>query len=49
MISCPLREAAVGVLAIMSGQADCSNLDPFEVNYILGLHNKCHIFAGMDP
>ena len=48
MISCPLREAAVGLLAIMSGHADRINLNPFEVYYISGTHNKCHILVGGD-
>jgi len=41
-----LREAAVGLLAIMSSHADCNNLNLFEVYYISGMHSKCHIFGG---
>ena len=38
-----LRKAPVELLAIMSGHADRIDLDPFEVYYILGMHNKCLI------
>ena len=34
MFRCPLREAAVGLLAMVSGHADCIDLETFEVYYI---------------